>query len=295
MRNAGDNLPVRFLTNIETTLNTIHAAGETYCKGRRDNPKWIYSIAASQTKAQLITAGQFFQRSDDVLGVIWANWLYVVDPFNKTTNAPYRAVPHVGHTMGYWIRVIGLLGVHYAPCQKAQAIFGAADVVGDQILLDTDRTDVANAGVNVIQNIQGIGIIPRNAFTPSTTLEFQFANGILMREYIKVSAVASLQLSENEPNSIGRIRADKMALLQFLYRLWNIGSTGSVPVGETFGQTLNTDGSDTKPEDHFEVKADLVNNPLDRIQLGERNLDTYFTFPAPAGSIKIGVGILLRG
>jgi hypothetical protein len=139
-----------------------------------------------------------------------------------------------------------------------------------------------------------VGIVLRNLFTLSTTLEFQFANATLMREFIKVSAVESLQGSENTPNTFDNVKADRMAILQFLYRLWDAGSTGTTPKGELFGKSFRPDGSETKPEDHFEVKADIVNNPVSQLQTGNRNLDSWFTAPTPAGSIKIGVGLFLR-
>ena len=44
----------------------------------------------------------------------------------------------------------------------------------------------------------------------------------------------------------------------------------------------------------FEVVADSSNNPQNKLNIGERNVWVWFTFPTPAGSIEIGVGILLR-
>ena len=79
-----------------------------------------------------------------------------------------------------------------------------------------------------------------------------------------------------------------------MYRLWFKGSTNNAPAGETFGQQENEDGSLTNPEDHFEVIADAVNNPVSSINAGNRNIQVYFTYPTPAGSIEISVGILLR-
>ena len=291
-------LPFRFLSVCESTDSDLQKSLETYCKGRVDSPIAIFNVPESQSKAQLITLGAKFQRADDVLAAWWDKWLLVVDPFSKSTASPYRHVPNVGFMQGYWIRCISILGVHYAPAQKTQPLYGCSDVsvpaTGDPTLDDQDRTDLANSGVNVIQNLSGIGIIPRNAFTPSTTLEFLFANGILMRNFIKVSGIAGLQSSENDPNALNRIREDKMAMLAFMMRLWQQGSNGVVPTGETFGMIFNADGSTTKPLDHFEVKADIVNNPLDQLALGNRNIDIWFTYPAPAGSIRVGVGFILR-
>ena len=121
-----------------------------------------------------------------------------------------------------------------------------------------------------------------------------FGNGIMMREWHKVSFVDSLFTTQNEPNNFARIKESKMAMLQFFYRNWSVGSTGNVPTGETYGQSINADGTPTKADDHFQVQADLINNPQSTIDAGNRNLDSWFSFPAGAASIKIGVGLLLR-
>jgi hypothetical protein len=290
---AFDDLPIRFIANCETTLSTVQASLEIYCQARWDNPKVIYNIAENQTKAQLQVIGSSFQRSDDVLGVICAQWIQITDPFTTSPIAPARSVPNVGAVMGAWVRTIGTHGIHFVPAVKDVAMNGIIGITGTQFTNDGDRTDLATYGINCLQYLDGYGYIIRNFFTPSTSLEFQFANGILMREYIKVSAVDSLQTSENTPNSMNRIKEDRMAILFFMRNLWNVGSTNTVPTGETFGIYETSDGTATKFEDHVEVIADVINNPISKIQAGERNLDVYFTYPAPAGSIKIGVGLML--
>lgn len=291
---AFNGYSIRFIANPETTTVAVQKAIETYCRTRWDLPKVIYNIAEDQTKTQLITVGNGYQRSDDVLGVINGDWFKVTDPFASSPIAPDRHIPNVGHTMGAWVRVIATKGIHWVPAIKDNAIFGINGIVRTTIFSDTDRTDIAEAGVNITDFIQGSGYIIRNFFTPSTEQEFQFANGILMREFIKVSAVDSLQSSENQPNSFARIKEDKMAILNFMLALWNVGSTGNAPTGETFGQGETATGEGTTWEDHIEVQADLINNPQSGINAGERNIDTWFTYPTPAGSIEIGVGILLR-
>jgi hypothetical protein len=294
---AFDNDPIRFLVNPETANEAIQKAYETYTKGRvDDNPIVIFNIAQDQTKSQLITIGNNYQRSDDVLGVIYDARLKIEDPFATSTLAPPRIIPNVGHMMGVWIRTIGTKGVHYIP-QKDTPIFGILGLDNDNLLgtTDVDRTDIAEAGVNLIQFVQGSGFVSRNSFTPSTTTEFRFANGLVMRNFIKVSAIDSLQVAENRPNSFNRITNNRTGVLSFLYTLWREGSTGSVPTGETFGQSFNEDGTATVATDHFEVIADLTNNPQSSINNGEQNYFIYFTYPAPSGSIEIGVGFILRG
>ena len=293
---AFDNDPIRMIANCESTAEDVQKAIETYCKGRNDTPKTIYNHPEDQTKAQLITLGNKFQRSDDVLGVGVANWLEKNDPFTTAINAPKRQIPNVGHVMGAWIRSIGINGIHWIPAVENIPINGVTGVVGDQLLNDLDRTDVAEAGINVIQEVTGVGIVMKSFFTPSTTKEFQYANGILMRDYIKISVIDSLRSSVNEPNSYERIQAGKAAIEVFFFNLWRVGSTGNVPEGETFGQTIDSEtGQASDRSDHYEIQADFINNPQADIENGERDYDSWFTYPAPTGSIKIGVGLMLLG
>lgn len=291
-----NNLSVRFICNPESTAISIQKAGEIYCKSRTDTPIWIATLAEDQTKSQLITIGAGYQRSDDVFQVNVAEWLKIDDSFNTAPNSPDRVIPNVGAVMGAWIRTIALLGVHYIPAVPQIPIVGINGISNDNLgdIGDRDRTDLAEYGINIIQFVQGQGYRMRNLFTPSTDVAFQFANGILMRNYIKISSEDSLQTSENSPNSFNRIIEDKEAIRQFLYKLWYRGSTGNVPEGETFGQQIDADGNSTFPEDHFQVTADAINNPQSEIDLGQRTIDVIFTYPTPAGSIQINVGILLR-
>lgn len=292
---AMDNLPVRFIANCESTVKAIQDAIETYCKAREDMPKAIFNIAEDRTKAQLTTIGQSFQRSDDVLGIIPANWLTISDPFANSSLSPDRHVPNVGHIMGMWIRSIGVQGIHYVPATFNMPINGITGVVGDQILDEGDRTDLCNAGINVIQNVKGSGYVMRSAYTPSTADEFKFANGIVMREFVKISALDSLTDTQNEPNNFDRIKSSADAVKGFMYSLWTKGSTGTVPTGETFGQSLADDNvTPTVFDDHVVIQADVYNNPQAKINLGERNIWIWFTYPTPAGSIEIGVGLMLR-
>lgn len=286
---------IRFLANPETTDVSIQKELEIYSKARskNDNPVVLTVIAEDRTKSQLITIGNSYQRSDEVDMVIAANWLRVADPFSTAQNAPLRTVPNCGHVMGAWVRTIDTLGVHYVPAVNNILLLGALGVVGDQFPNNRDRTDIAEAGVNLIQERVGVGIKLANARTPSTDVAYAFGNGIVMRNFIKISSVDSLQSSENTPNSLNRVQADANAIQTFLYNLWFRGSTGDVPEGESFGQTQEADGPSVAT-DHFTVSIDPIKNSRANLQAGQRTIDVYFTFPAPAESIVIGVGILLR-
>jgi len=290
-----DDQEIRFLMNPETTDPNLQQALIDYCKQRRDTPIVIILLPEDRSKAQLITAGQNFQGGERIPAYIIGNWVKVIDPFATAVNAPYRNVPAVGHAMGAYIRSIGELGIHYVPATSLTLIRGIKGIVGDQVLDLNDRRDVMNAGVNVIQEKTGVGIKIANGVTPSTLIEAQFINQILMTNFVKISVENSLQSEENKPNAAKRIEKNRDAITLFMYNLWFKGSTGKVGEGETFGQTINPDKTLTSPDDHFEVIADAANNPVSSIEAGNQNIEVYLTTPAPAQSIRIGVGILLRG
>jgi hypothetical protein len=147
---------------------------------------------------------------------------------------------------------------------------------------------------DILQNISGLGVVLRNLFALSTRAEFKFANAILQRNFIKVSCVDALQISENTPNSIDAVQHDRITVVNFMHRLWQQGSNGNVRVGETFGQYQLADGSLSTEADAYEVIGGVTNNPVADMQQGLRNIDVYFMFPAPAGSIKIGVGLIYK-
>ncbi len=289
-----NNLPIRMLANPETTDVSQQKALITYSLSREDdNPIVLVNIAEDQTKAQLIQIGAGYQKSVFNPGVITANWIKVTDPFSSSVIAPPRTIPNVGHVMGAWINSIENNGIHWVPATSKTIINGALDVQGDQFLNDNDRTDLINSGINVIQNKSGIGIKIGNWVTISTATEYQFGNGILMRNFIKISVIDSLQPIENTPNTLSRINDTRNLIISFMRGLWNTGSNGNVKLGVTFAQEIiNTVA--TNFEDHVEVQGDNINNPNSELQIGNQNYKIYFSFPAPAQSIRIGVGILLR-
>ena len=291
---AFDNLPVRIIYNIETSNNEIQRALELYCKSRTDTPLAFTTLLRDQDKQQLIETGNSYQRSDDVFQVLIGSWLGITDPFTTNPDADDRHVPSAGHIAGLWIRATTLKGIHYIPT-KDLPILGVNSVVAESlgIISNQDRTDIAQAGVNLIQNVPGSGIVLRNMFTPSTSTDFQFANGIFMRNFVKISAEDSLQESENTPNSFNQVRADRDAVRNFMLGLWGSGSTGTVPSGETFAQFQLEDGSLSTFSDSVQVNVDPPINTNATLQAGERYIEVYFAYPAPAGRIVIRVGLLL--
>lgn len=286
--------PIRFLANPETTVQAMQQGLIDYSASRNDKPFVIINIPEDQTKSQLITIGNNYQIAAQVFAGIWANWLKVVDPFATASNAPLRTIPNVGHIMGDWIRTIGINGIHWTLGSQRSLLRGVNEVSGEDFFnLNRDRTDLMEAGINVIQAKEGIGIQPASGVTISTDTAYIFSNGNIMSNFIKISSEDSLASQENTPNTFNRIKGNADAIERFMNTLWRRGSSGNSEEGETFGKAF--DDNQSGPSDFYRVTADSTNNSESSIAAGEQNIRVVFSYPAPAGSIEIGVAVLVRG
>lgn len=296
---AFDADPIRVWANADYFSSDTYLDTQTvYSEDRaaQDFPIVMPNYLKAQSKTQLEATGKGWQKSIAVLGIYVETWLQITDPFNQSVIAPPREIPNVGHTMGAWIRAIRERGIHWVPATADLPLRTPIGIVMNdptKPFSDQDRTDLAERGVNIIQNRENVGIQIRNWFTLSTLVEYAHGNSLIMRNFFRQSVRENLTLVENEPNVARRISKGRDRILAFMYEMWRSGSNGSVETGETFGQLINDDGSVTQPEDHFEVIADPSNNPISDLVKGERDYDIYFTVPTPTGSIEVGVGLIL--
>ena len=289
---AFDGLPIRMIGNCETTSEDVQRRLQTYTMGRAttDFPASIISLPRNLSKAELITAGQRYQTSRNILSVLIGTWQRVTNSFGSGE----RVVNAIGRAMGVWIRSLNEVGIHIVPATNFASFNGSIRGVADDHnnFSDEDRTDILCAGVNIIQNKQGVGFLFRNFNTVSTTNEYRFANGLIMGNFLAESSKTALQVTENEPTSFSRLRATRDAIVVFGNRLWREGNTGNVQTGEFFGQREITDGfgnveRTTTFQESFQVIANDTNNTQEELQAGNRNIRFIYSYPSPAGSIQI--------
>lgn len=293
---AFDNDPIRMWTNSDTTLKAVFDEMEVYIKGRSktDFPEVIVNTQGNLTKAALIALGRSHQTSDGEgsFKIIVGSRVEKPDQFNNSPIAPPRQIPSVGHQMGAWVRAIRVLGIHEVPAVPQIVLRGLSGVVENQKFSDDDRTDLAEAGINIIQQTSG-GIRIRNWFTPSNLPEFAHGNAQVMRNLIRESIKEAITPNENEPNVFSNVKSMKDSMQAFMFNLHRQGSNQRVPEGETFGQLFDeATGEAQAVEELFEVIVDPSNNPNAQLKLGNRNGDILFQRPTPTGSIIIAVGLI---
>lgn len=293
---------VRWMCNTDTTLSGVNTAGEAYCKSRLDEPVWMYGLPAKQSRAALVTLGNNYQRSDQVDGVIVASARNVTDPIGSGPN-PVVSVNVNLAVIGAWIREFYTKGFHNVPAGEKSPLLGFVDTPdatedtftdgGSGVPGTDDVTLLAAAGVNVVRNIPGKGLVVSGFRTPTTTAPTRFGNSLIMGNFIAASVVESLGQYSNTANKYRRLGVYKQLVLNFGNKLFE----GSYPFGidpeGAFGDFVKADGTLSKFEDVFTVQADQFNNPSSGIQNGDANLFVYF-YPTPIlESMAVGVGRLI--
>lgn len=290
-----DNKPVRFLFNTDTTLSGVNIDGEAYCSGRQDTPIWMYNIPTNQSKSQLLTIGGLYQRSNQVQGVIPSSWRNVNDPIGQGAN-PVIKIPTHGAIVGAWIwTALTSYGIHQAPAGDDVPLLGFVDTpdATEDDFTEDERTDILEAGINLVQFITGVGLSMRSFRTPSTNGAFRWGTWLLMQNFVKVSAVESLHSSESRPNRLQSLQEKGRAISDFGRKLYN----GSFPFGidpaGAFGTFIRSDGRPSQFEDVFTVQVDQFNNPQSSINAGEGNVFIYMYPPPLLESLAIGVGFTI--
>lgn len=291
-----DTKNIRFLFNSDTTLSGVNEAGENYCINRLDTPIWIANISNSLSKSDIIKEGQKYQRSNQVQMVVCAGQkdMLVNDPIGKGNN-PVINIPVIGAVVGAWIRAFYRFGFHRVPAGDDVPLLGFSSLVNSNgnDFTEDDRTDIANSGVNLVQNIPGRGVLLRSFYTPSTNIGSFYGHYLLMQNFIKISSVESLYRAENKPNRLSSLKLYGDAIKDFGRKLY----TGSFPYGidtaGAFGEYTKSDGTLSGFDDVFIVQADQFNNPNESIVIGEGNVFVRFFPPPLLGSLAIGVGVLI--
>jgi len=290
-----DALPIRFLFNTDTTLSGVNTDGEAYCAGRLDTPIWMYNLPGQQSLSQLITLGGLYQRSNQVCGVANASFRAVNDPLGSGPNATVE-IPTHGAVVGAWIwTALNAMGIHQAPAGDDVPLLGfvATPDATEDTFTEDQRTSILAAGINLIQQLPGVGLSLRSFRTPSTNGAYLWGTWNLMQNFVKVSAVESLQSAESRPNRLQSLQEKGRAISDFGRKLYN----GSYPFGidpsGAFGTFTRSDGKQSTFDDVFTVQVDQFNNPQSSINAGEGNIAVYMYPPPLLESLGIGVGFTI--
>jgi len=254
----------------QALLSAVTRAALDYCENKGDcmfvghTPEW-------SARDVIDSFSQNF-RSSKVYGALYWPWIKVTDPIGTGAN-PTKDIPPTGHVLGVYARIDQTRGIWKAPAGNEAVIRGALAVEAD--ITDVDHTDlVKNGSVNGIRKIRGVGIVVDASRTLSTDNRWLYVNVRLLFNYVKASLREELRWVKQEPNREALWNTIKYSTVTpFLQRLYHAGA---------FGPRLS--------KDVFTVVCGSENNPIDRIQVGELNVEVYFYPSRPAETIIIFIG-----
>ncbi|QXJ21274.1 phage tail sheath family protein [Actinomadura graeca] len=268
---AFDTVDIQLLACPDSTAAGVAGACLGYAERRGD--LMYVGTAPFDLDLEGVRAYAAPLRARKVFGALYAPWIEVLDPLDRTGAAPRLWVPPVGHVLGMYARVAGERGVWKAPAGAEAGLASALGVRFD--MTDADHTGlVKDAGVNGVRALPGLGIVVDASRTLSTDTRWLFVNVRLLFNFVKSSLRDGLGWVAQEPNSAGlRQRVRLNVVTPFLLGLWRQGAFGSDPPGQT-----------------FTVKCDEENNPPAEVTLGNFRIEVRFYPVRPAETIVVTVG-----
>lgn len=191
-------------------------------------------------------------------------WIAVFDEASKKT----RFVPPSGHVMGTAARVDTERGVHKAPANEV--LRGA---LGLKYSLTRNEQALLNPrGINIIRDLDDMGIRVYGARTLSTDAEWKYLNVRRLFQVVKQSVTKGTEWVVFEPNNEqlwGNIERNVRA---YLKTLW----ASNALQGKT-------------PEEAFYVNCSSTTNPQENIDLGIVTIEIGIAPVKPAEFVQINI------
>ena len=186
-------------------------------------------------------------------------WIEVMDPVD---NQPI-IVPPSGHVAGVWARTDGVRGVHKAPANEV--VLGANGLAYQ--VTHAEQGEMNRQGINCIRAFPGRGIRVWGARTMSTLEdpEWRYINVRRLFNFVSESIMEGTQWAVFEPNDATLWTQLRVAVTNFLTRVWRDGAL--------FGST---------PGEAFYVKCDEETNPPDMVEAGRVTVEVGIAPVKPA-------------
>jgi len=207
---------------------------------------------------------EFPRIGDNKSAALYWPWISVFDESIKKMTF----VPPSGHVMGAMARVDSERGVHKAPANEV--LRGA---LGLKYSLTRDEQALLNPrGINVIRDLDDMGIRVYGARTLSTDKEWKYVNVQRLFQVVKQSVTKGTEWVVFEPNNEelwGNVERNIRAYLKTLFNQ-----------GALQGKT---------PEEAFYVRCNSATNPQENIDLGVVTIEVGIAPVKPAEFVQINI------
>lgn len=216
----GLNLPGHTGAAVGTALGYAAARGDVFVVV--DPPQGNDAIAVL-TYAGGLTASSY--------GAVYYPWVQVADPASSAPGAA-RMIPPGGAVLGQFATTDATRGVFKTPAGINTRISGAVGV--ERKLTGTDLDNLNLAGVNVIRQIPGAGIVVMGGRTLKLSGSDKYVAVRRTLIYIRSSLINSTRFAIFEPNDEKLWLVVRSIIERFLLDLWQSGGLRGNTADEAF-------------------------------------------------------------
>lgn len=195
-----DNIRLVGIIGCDTTDANVHTDWLSYVNGRRSTDFPIYvpqmtDFGSDYSSLKAYTAP--FVKSVD-----WQRILFLYGQrYISDSNGDLKKISVHGGVVGKWINVIYSGQAQHSPAEYQYTLtyLTGTEPIYEDTWNDSIRTTLYDAGCNIVQYVQGTGILVRNFRTPSNDLRTRDAHKFIIDQIIKFTVEDNEKTQENKP------------------------------------------------------------------------------------------------
>lgn len=276
---------INFFLNTGTTDKDVRKNYEVWSRSIDSFPLYLQPIQDyANDWESLENEGKGFLVSEGwSQTALFYGWRYVSDPIGDTGS---KKIPVIGKVLGKWMYAIHSGSTHRGLSEAEFVLDG--DVTGSQKIYEDDmnvwngtvRTRLYNAGVNIVQYVQGTGLLTRNFRSPSNDYLARDLHIHAINQLLKFWAEEFLKDLEGKAAKFLEVQKKAIQVENQLLIPLHQGSFPPYVVSETAGvngsgafRDVNENDEVASVSDIARVIVDRFNNPKSSFNNGDVNMD----------------------
>lgn len=296
------NRRLTMFMNTGTTDKDVHKNFRDWMKTFPKYPEYIQALPDFENDWQsLRDLGQeFLTTSGWNMAKLVYGYRYVSDPLSP---AP-RRIPVIGKYVGVRMFMVYNGNLHRSPADRTLNVTLTNDVSGGVVYEDklevwdeSVRTNLYNSGINLVQFIQGIGLIVRNDRFPTNDFKTRDGHIHWINKVIEFLSEDNLKPLENTPlKRAATLAKAKVFIETNILKPLHEGNlipfvvsdeSGKPGSGAFIDETEN--GEPAEWNDVSRVKADVTNNPQSQFETGVAIAEVQYVTYALLNRMRIPV------
>jgi hypothetical protein len=296
------NRRLTMFMNTGTVDKDVHKNFRDWMKTFPKFPEYVQALDDFSNDWQsLRDLGQeFLSTSGWNMAKLVYGYRYVSDPLSPSP----RRIPVIGKYLGVRMYMVYNGNLHRSPADRTLNVTLTNDVSGGVVYEDkvevwdeTVRTTLYDAGINLIQYIQGIGLIMRNDRFPTNDFKTRDGHIHWVNKCIEFLSEDNLKPLENTPLKRARtLQKAKMFIEDNILKPLHNGNLIPFVVSDESGKSGSgafidekEDGTPAEWYDVSRVKSDITNNPQSQFETGKAIAEVMYVTYSLLNKMRIPV------